>query len=537
MASLIGKGASLIVQILFVVAIVLVFSYFDPFDLLVPTKKTLENTPIQLSSIKEIGQLITAEYYGEVIASLDEVIGEEQAEKIKEFNYVVDDLHENFLLSIEEFIDEKPGLNKKDNIYNSFMAFDPDIGKNKLFHSYLYFIREKIKNRKYNKRELDKQLNTNLEKILIKRIYKNSRKWRDKLFEIETSDFKQLTAQEIKSEIKKTKKNRRLVIIGRGWVKAGFDFGTFTENNFHYNPERKTIHFIGLKPEILSKTINPWFIPEERVEGFEFLIAERGVRFDPVHTKMVKQRCLDKLEMNAMQIEILGQAQKNAENNLKAFFALLLDEEIKTVSFHTDVLDYTWSEIRSDSLISNNEILTIDSVLLKYGSKNQPDNWYKNTKDFIDSLKLENIKKKFYGIDFVPNSYASLLFRIVEDRKIDSFDCAILQKRTRMSFLDTLWHVNTLSAAYILRIKEKDPGKKGGASYKDMDSLLKAKNQNEQADFDTALRKLITKLSIAYDSAYFFPDDSSYFNLDSLFGFSFMKDSAMRVRYKFDVRP
>jgi len=72
--NLIGKGAGLVLQIALVVAAVLVFSYFDPFGFLSPKKKTLKNTPIQVRSIKEIGQLITAEYYGEVIASLGEVV-------------------------------------------------------------------------------------------------------------------------------------------------------------------------------------------------------------------------------------------------------------------------------------------------------------------------------------------------------------------------------------------------------------------------------------------------------------------------------
>ena len=41
--NLIGKGAGLILQIALVVAGVLVFSYFDPFGLLTPKKKTLKN--------------------------------------------------------------------------------------------------------------------------------------------------------------------------------------------------------------------------------------------------------------------------------------------------------------------------------------------------------------------------------------------------------------------------------------------------------------------------------------------------------------
>ena len=45
MGNLIGKGASLILQIIVVVAAVLVFSWFDPFDILAPNKKDLEKYP------------------------------------------------------------------------------------------------------------------------------------------------------------------------------------------------------------------------------------------------------------------------------------------------------------------------------------------------------------------------------------------------------------------------------------------------------------------------------------------------------------
>lgn len=361
MGKLIGKGSSLLLQIIFVAALVLVFCWFDPFKILVPTKKTLKNTPIQIQSIREIGQLITAEYYGEVISSLKEVVDEEDFNQMQEFNYVTDDLHRDFRIAIQEFVEDTLSKSKKkDIIFKDFVEAYPEFDTNSLYSTYLYYIYEKIKDRNYKRNESTKKLNKNKQKRLIKRLYLNRFGWRDKLMHIETDEFKKTRKEIIDKASKKQYRKSRLVLIGRGWIKTGFDFGSFTQRNFRYNKSRNRIHFIGMQPKILSKTINPWFIPEEGVEGFEFLIAERGARLEAKYTMKVKQRCLDKLEQQAMTKKILELAKKNAENNLRSFFSILLDKEIDGVYFHANMLNYTMNVITCDStVISNEEIITI----------------------------------------------------------------------------------------------------------------------------------------------------------------------------------
>ena len=397
MGNLIGKGASLILQIIVVVGAVLVFSWFDPFDFLAPTKRTLKNTPIQVQSIREIGQLITAEYYGEVISSLKEVIGEKDYNEMQQFNYIVDDLHNEFKLTISDFTEEDLP-NNKDKIFTAFTSFNPELIADSLYSAYLYYIFEKIKDRNYKRNEIDRELDIDKQKTLIKRLYLNRYSWRDQLFEIETNEFKSIKKEVIERASKKDYRKSRLVLIGRGWVKAGFDFGEFTDRNFRYDKNRKRIHFIGLQPQIISATINPWFIPEEGVEGFEFLIAERGARLKPIYTKMVKQRCLDKLQKQAMDKQILVRSQKNAETHLKAFFSLLLDEDIAGVYFHTDFLDYTLDVILGDSVIRNEEVYTIDSsICYFYNNYNESDKFEKLAL-FIDTL--QKVKTNFYGGKF-----------------------------------------------------------------------------------------------------------------------------------------
>ncbi|HKZ36957.1 MAG TPA: hypothetical protein VJ184_04855, partial [Chryseolinea sp.] len=54
--------------IIVVVASVIVFSYFDPFSWFEPTAK-IDSTAILVKEVKQIGELITAEYFGEAITS------------------------------------------------------------------------------------------------------------------------------------------------------------------------------------------------------------------------------------------------------------------------------------------------------------------------------------------------------------------------------------------------------------------------------------------------------------------------------------
>lgn len=500
MGNLIGKGANLILQIIVVVAAVLVFSWFDPFNILAPTKRTLKNTPIQIQSIREIGQLITAEYYGEVISSLKEVIGERQYNEMQEFNYIVDDLHKEFKFAIADFMEEDLPNKNKDQIFASFAALYPELTSDSLYKTYLYYIFEKIKDRNYKRNEINKELEINQQKTLLKRLYLNRYNWRDQLFEIETEEFKSVKKEVIEKASKKDYRNSRLVLIGRGWVKAGFDFGEFSDRNFRYDEIRKRVHFIGLQPQIISATINPWFIPEEGVEGFEFLIAERGARLKPVYTKMVKQRCLDKLQQQAMEKQILTRSQENAETHLKAFFSLLLDEELAGVHFHTDYLDYMLDVILSDSVIRNEEVFTIDSAICYYIEVYKEKDRQKKLAAFIDTL--QKAKTNFYGEGVQLNSKSSLLFSIISDRMIDSADIIRLEQRKQLTQLDTLWLSDIFTDQYFNTNK---------------DTLTVMEKLKLNAAFDSTiyinhtqwcknLNQLLDKQIIELDSLYFKTD-------------------------------
>jgi hypothetical protein len=479
-----GYGVSFILQVILVIAGVLVFTWFDPFDLLVPAKLTLRNTPVQVNSIKEIGQLITAEYYGEVISSSLEVKAQKQKKSAGDFKKNILKLHEDFISAVSEFSAADIQSRRRGSVYKAFVEAYPDLVLNPLYDVYLYYINEKLADNKYRFRELDKRLDIQGKEKLIKKLYKNRNKWRDKLEKLNTADITSLKEEQIKKQYKKEFRRSRLVMLGRGSVKAGFDFRDFSERNFRYDKLRNRIHFIGLQPRIISATINPWFIPEEGVEGFEFLIAQRHSRLDPKFTKEVKRLCLEKLRKQAMDKQILVMAKKNAESHLKEFFSLLLDKEVKSVTFHTDYLDYMYDVIAEDSVLSDYEIFTVDTVLAYFDRNYNKKNKYERMASFINDL--QKLKHTFYGRKYTLGPHSSLILRITDDRSIDSLEVVKLREGMPLTHIDTIW--------YLSRDKKFD------LSIKDKERLTEIAVTSDIETFCSDLKTIITDLEVHVDS-------------------------------------
>ncbi len=493
MENLLAKGASLILQIIFVVALVLVFAWYDPFDIFTPTKTTLKNTPVQVESIKQIGQLITAEYYGEVISSLQEVINENDYQSAIQFDTVVNDLHEEFKEAIDEFSKEEiRGWPKA--YYKIFTNEYSDLVANSQFSHYLFFIFKTLKGDKYDKNDAVRELSQLKTRRLIKKFYTN-KDYRKKLFTLNTDRFKSITKKAKQEKLKKEFRHSRLVLIGRGWVKAGFDFRNFSNRNFRYDANHHRIHFIGMEPQILSATINPWFIPEEGVEGFEFLIAERGARFKPEYTNIVKQRCLDKLRQQALEKQLLLKSKENAEQNLRSFFSLLLNDEIKGVYFHTNYLTYMSNVILQDSIIANEELLSIDSTVSYYYRNYDDKDKMENIATFIKNMQKH--KAVIYGEAIHLNNYSSQLFTLFNDRVLDSLEIVkVINQQKTASWLDTLWSSELFETVYFNTTGDTHDS----TQQRVIDSTYRAIQKANRADFCKDITKLIRSFQIEVDS-------------------------------------
>ncbi|MBV6644526.1 MAG: DUF4230 domain-containing protein [Cyclobacteriaceae bacterium] len=347
---------SLFLQIAIVAVGVFAFSFFDPFGLLSTKKQTLEDTPVTVRSIKEIGKLITAEYYGEVLTSLQEAIIEEILENADHDSVQLRFVEERFFEALNDLHDRKSnlnirGLNQGRKLYSFFYHEYTSVTQHPYYQTYLEFVIPRYFDGK-DKSEIK----------FLKALYKSSN-LEGELQKIKMSqaDFAQIKTNEIgvRTADKKFKKSQ-IVVLGRGWVKAGIDFGTFNERNFKYDAERKIIQLIGMRPQILVCTINPWFIPEKQIKGFEVVLATKKAR-KPEYMRMVKTLSMQKLRQNALHAEILEKAKDNAEENLKSFFSLLIPDGIDDVIIYDDFFSYFDASLSSDSL-STLSMQTVDSL-------------------------------------------------------------------------------------------------------------------------------------------------------------------------------
>ena len=357
------KAIPFLLQVILVIAAVLLFAFFDPFGMFMPTKLKLKDTPVDVQSIREIGQLITAEYYGEVIGSYAHEVAEQQDTTFQLYRDQMVEYLEYYVQEINELNESLKAKELKGSkiieAYNEIFASQNNQSD---YENLLYYIANK---NNFKSKHLDEQLRGSQKRKLIRNAVKNGYSDAHPIQNSENylNDLFRVYGETLSKEQTKRMRKHNLVMLGRGWVKAGFDFGSFTNRNFKYDKDRKHIYLIGFNPEILSATINPWFIPEEGVEGFEFLIVERKIKRDYTVVQLVKQRCLDELIRKAHERKILQKSIENAKESLKEFFSLLLDEEIEGVVFYDNELDYTYHEIVKNDTITGEELILLDHLL------------------------------------------------------------------------------------------------------------------------------------------------------------------------------
>ena len=438
------RNWKLLLDCVIVVAAILAFTFWDPFNIF--NTRKLRQTATLVTSIREIGELVTAEYYGEVIASWKEFKLTEPP--VDETQFFAEEMYLNLkqelsntprkkvneaAVSAKAKIDDTP---QKEETYQKFIAF--------LGTRYLRRSLERIYDAR--KQKVDKDLETRIlknffdeiddEKDRIEKFYKKDGpdKIQDEIDRYLDSippyveEFHQ-TFSMLTEKVVETGPNKRknIVFIGRGWVKAGFRFNQFDESNFVFDKASKVVHFYGLTPVILDKDINPWFIPERKVKGFELVKYTGQVNFEDA--KEVKKLCKEKLLQQAG-IEILKRAQENGNDALKSFFSLLLDEPDLTVEFHDIPHQEIYETIASDTLITIHEAMAIEK-------------FYINKRQQIDSIQSREVRereRRFLGqfitrlkkLPFIQKNFSFSYYslgaaRILKDSfHIDSADLAIL---------------------------------------------------------------------------------------------------------------
>jgi hypothetical protein len=424
--SQIGGAVSLAVQIVLVVAAVLVFSFFDPFGLFKPSAPTLEDTPVSLKSVRDIGELITAEYYGEVVVSLKGKYIEEIDTTSKVFAAKAHKLNIDFQYAVKALKDQDSvrfkGFNKGQKIKEYFHSAFPDLTSDANYHAFVEALAANLGERN--------------EATLLKRLYKH--KIDHSILKVDPSVFEKYKRDELNEVYADNfKRNRQLVLLGRGWVKAGFDFGKFSTDNFKYDRDKGVVHFIGLQPKLLSYTINPWFIPEKGVKGFEIILASN--KNNPEHVLDAKREALEKLRSQALERNILEQARANAKENLKMFFSLLLDTEVQDVIFHTSEFEFNLQAITADDTIRGGELNLIDSIIQRNIKIDRA-----GVLLFIDTLKKYPICYLGQCNSLPQARFAHIAQSIAHDESFTPGDSAMLAQifntLNQPTLEDTLWY-------------------------------------------------------------------------------------------------
>ena len=157
------SNIGLIFQILIVIGAVILLAYFDPFGIFGSKKQKLENTPVDVRSIKEIGVLISAEYYGEVLTSLQEALIEEIKESAVNDAEEFKDLISMYQQSLGDFYERRRTirlglLRRGDKLYDMFYHDNPILTEHPYYQVFTKVLLEQSFIKGNNERQFLKKL-------------------------------------------------------------------------------------------------------------------------------------------------------------------------------------------------------------------------------------------------------------------------------------------------------------------------------------------------------------------------------------------
>lgn len=464
--SILKKYWKNIIDAIIIVGIIVVLFIYNPWNLFGSGLK-LQNTANNISAIKEIGQLITAEYYGEAISTIDQsrlqiIFADDlNARANILFQQIKNDLHAIYQKSELDDTDSTKKRRKKrqqreyrrdiESIFNE----GSEIKNDSLYQFVLeYYRRNKVNNfNDIDDRFKDKDEKETLQLLLnelIEAAESNEEEHLNQFLESELpvhndevfSDFyynKRSTQNDF------TDKKKELAMIGRGWVKAGFNFDKLNEQNFYFDEESGIIHLFGVHPEILNADINPWFIPEKKIPGFQIITANKNVDFNDAI--LVKTYCIKKLQQMALDAGILKAAEEQGKEALKNFISMISTTEVKDVYFHYDALTTKIDQIISDDFINYQEGLVLDTLIQNKINeililKNSKTNFSNNQR--LSEIKIQQLKATiaqlqncwFEKIGQTYSRFSTLIYNITADSIITE---------NELKFIDSLkWNMNEL---------------------------------------------------------------------------------------------
>ena len=300
----------------------------------------IDETPIVVKEIKEIGELTTSEFYGEVYADLNEVYAE-----------MLENKGDSIRLNPTKYYEDYPGLKGYLDDIQGFRAtelFYENESKNyELFLTEYYKTLEEYR---VQEAELKNKISNTNSSSELKKLQKRLSALKEKTIEKKKSYLKRKETfnandkkfRARKNDFRNERKKRNLVYIARGWVKAGVNLKDVSDEEiFIDDSDSLYIHVLIAEPKILDADVNPWFVytKKKKIKGFELFIAKTGSllsqdNFTDKEINAVKHKCKEKLEQAALEKGLLKNAKQSALTTLENFFHLLGFEKVK-INFKT----------------------------------------------------------------------------------------------------------------------------------------------------------------------------------------------------------
>jgi hypothetical protein len=427
-----GKIALFIVEAIAIAAIVMWFVWKDPFKIFSSHQLVMVQTPLDIKNIRSIGQLVTAEYYGEVMATLPE---SKLSEDKSFYENSAAELYDTLVYSIyrtDSLIKvnkiHKPWWKKKNKFFSQYYQDLCGNLRSHIFYFPLMVYLDSIYEYKLKKMGDYKNDLAKYENPVIDQIYEKISNNKE-LEVIDFATFFRTYEKYVKHPPSKNERKKEILIMGRGWVKAGINFSNINQTNFRYLKDKGIIQFYRIQPEILYHDINPWLVPK-KIHGFDFIkISGRATNPDDITS--VKRECLEKLEQQATDSHIIEKAKENAEQNLKSFFSLLTGTDIKQVKFIVSKYD-VYRDMFSGSELSKAQFLSFDT-LCKNDLDTLDTSWYKTMnkqREELDSFYRQDIaikKVRFSDSLLVPVSkYTALAIKLTNNQEIDSAEMSVI---------------------------------------------------------------------------------------------------------------
>jgi hypothetical protein len=420
-----ANSARFLLEIGLLLGILMLVYWWNPMGIF-GGKLKLQPTATLSVQVRDLGELVTAEYYGEVISTIEEAQVDklEEPQLLQHASAVIDEItemleylrtfqrmdaaHQSLVLQGEEarlsrrdrrrlISDEVSRTNILDRLrfHGEWEVFEimPLQG------DVLGYLFERSNRRTRNIRS---NLNESQIRDLLFGLFSRPQDlgifWRE-------DEFMAAYYQRKMDQLPRNEQRKRLAMIGRGTVKAGFDLSEVTQNMFYINEASKELHFFGLAPKILDADINPWFIPEKGVAGFDILTYNGRVNFKDA--KKVKQYAVQKLETSAQRANILESAEAFGGESLKRLFSLMTGKEIESVFFHHDRIVQLSQQIMKDRFINYEEAVLFERAL---------------TSELTTIDSLQNSKENRFNNQQLANQKWSVLRQIVRDMQQFAFE-------------------------------------------------------------------------------------------------------------------